>query len=329
MVEIRYDGAVYDCAPSETVLEALLRQGAEVPFSCRKGVCLTCMLRAVDGRLPADAQEGLKDTLRLQAYFLSCVYKPGGDLEIAPPEDAALFGRATVVAVERCASSICRVFLEPATPLFYHAGQFINLRRSDGLMRSYSLASVPQLDSRLELHVKRLHGGRISSWIFERLEPGERVDFQGPNGNCFYVPRQPGQPLLLIGNGSGLAPLIGIARDALHDGHKGPIRLYHGSRRPGGLYLGDTLREMAARHSNFTYFPCVSGERVPSACRAGRAEETAFADHPDLTGWRIFLCGYPPMVHAARKTAFLSGASLDDIYADAFELQDLRGVPRD
>ena len=169
----------------------------------------------------------------------------------------------------------------------------------------------------------------MSSWIFERLEPGERVDFQGPNGNCFCVPRKPGQPLLFIGNGSGLTPLIGIAHDALHDGHKGPIRLYHGSRHPEGLYLGDTLREMAERHSNFTYFPCVSGEKVPSDCCAGRAEETAFADDPDLTGWRVFLCGYPPMVHAARKTAFLSGASLDDIYADAFELQDLRGAPRD
>jgi NAD(P)H-flavin reductase len=328
-VELRFDGVVYDCRDSETVLEALLRQGVPLPYSCRSGVCLTCMLRSVDGPIPPAAQEGLKGTLRLEGYFLACSCAPIADLDITLPDAASVYGRAVVTAVEPLAPNICRVVLQPATPLYYRAGQFINLRRDDGLIRSYSLASVPRLDPHLEMHVKRLPDGRMSNWIADELEPGLALDIQGPNGVSFYVPGKPDQDLLLVGNGSGLAPLIGIARDALISDHTGNIHLYHGSRHPDGLYLRETLAELATRHANFHYVPCLSGDEVPTGHRAGRADVAAFADLPDLSGWRVFLCGYPPMVHAAKRTAFLRGASLADINADPFELRELRREPRE
>ncbi len=55
----------------------------------------------------------------------------------------------------------------------------------------------------------------------------------------------------------------------------------------------------------------------------------AFSDLADLKGWRVFLCGYPPMVHSAKKLAYLAGAALDDILTDPFELRELRQTPRD
>jgi len=161
------------------------------------------------------------------------------------------------------------------------------------------------------------------------VTPGEPLDLQRPYGTCFYRSGQPERPLLLIGNGSGLAPLTGIARDALADGHVGPIRLYHGSRHPSGLYLREVLGAMAAKHANFHYVPCVSGTERPVGVRADRAERAALADHPELSDWRVFVCGYPPMVHAARQAANLAGAALGDIHADPFELRDLRARPRD
>ena len=82
----------------------------------------------------------------------------------------------------------------------------------------------------------------MSNWIFDRLRRGETFDIQGPNGECFYLAGEPQRPLLLVGNGSGLAPLIGIAREALAHRQRAPIRLYHGSRHASGLYLRDELR---------------------------------------------------------------------------------------
>lgn len=97
--------------------------------------------------------------------------------------------------------------------------------------------------------------------------------------------------MLLIGTGSGLAPLIGIARDALNQQHTGDIYLYHGSHDAAGLYLVDELREMAEHYPNFHYVPCVSGDDVTEQYQAGRAVDVALAAHPDLTGWRVFLRG--------------------------------------
>lgn len=333
MVNIRFANEKYALEPDETVLECLERTAHEMPFSCRNGVCLTCMMRARAGALPDAAQAGLRESQKQQGYFLPCVCRPDDDLEIESPTDAELFGRATVSEIAHLSASICRLRLRTATPLFYHAGQFINLRRKDGLMRSYSLASLPRIENFLELHIKRLGGGEMSNWIHDDLVVGEAFDIQGPNGDCYYVGGAHDRPLLLIGNGSGLAPLYGIARDALVDGHRGPIYLYHGSRTAKGLYYCDELNALAQDHENFHYRPCLSGDeaetRAALGAREGRAEMMAFADHDKLSGWGVYLCGYPPMVQSAKKLAFLAGAALQDILADSFELKDLRSVPRD
>ena len=329
MAAIAFDGATYDCGDGETVLDALLRQGIEIPHSCKLGVCLSCLLKAEPGQAPAAAQDGLRETLCEQGYFLACQCQPDRALSVSRGDEADVFGRAKVIEVERLAPRVCRVAIEPATPLYYRAGQFVNLRRDDGLTRSYSLASVPRLDALLELHVKLLPGGQMSSWIFDDLAAGDSLDIQGPNGACYYAPGRSDQDLLLIGNGTGLAPLIGIARDALNDGHGGPIRLYHGTREEDGLYLRNALEDLAARHGNFEYVPCLSESPAAAGCRPGRAESVAFSDHTELDGWRVFLCGYPPMVHSAKKLAYLAGAALEDILADPFELRELRQTLRD
>jgi NAD(P)H-flavin reductase len=325
---IAFQGVEYDCGETETVLEALLRQGVEIPYSCRIGQCLTCLLRGLDGLVPEDAQAPLRETMRRQGYFLACCCRPTSALTVALPDTETAFAKAVVTAVEPLSTRVCRLRLAPQVPFDYFAGQFINLRRDDGLTRSYSLASVPGLDAAAELHIKRHNGGAMSNWVFDRLSPGDTLEFQGPNGDCFYVPGRPEQPLLLLCNGTGLAPLYGIVRQALASGHSGPIHLYHGSRYADGLYLSDELSALAAAHANVRYVPCLSGTRAAQGCRPGRAEAVAFADHPDLDGWRLFLCGCPPMVETAKKQAYLAGARLGDIHADPFTLRELRAEPR-
>ncbi|MFP6728588.1 MAG: FAD-binding oxidoreductase [Alphaproteobacteria bacterium] len=322
---LRFAGVDYDYQAGETVLDALLRQDVDTPYFCRNGICLSCILQCQDGEPTADSQQGIRDTLRSQGHFLPCLCTPDEDLDCAPPNHDEVYGRATFRRIEQLSPSICRVFLEPATPLYYRAGQFINLRREDGMVRSYSLASVPSLDEHLDLHIKRLPRGEMSNWLFHEAEAGDSLDIHGPIGNCFYVPERPEASLLLIGNGSGLAPLIGIVRDALASGHTGAIHLYHGTRHREGLYLDADLRALEKEHGNFTYTACVSGE----SGKPGRAENVAFAKHPALDGYRVYLCGYPPMVNAAQKSAYLMGANLDDIHADPFELRDLRLTARD
>lgn len=318
MVAIRYADDRFELEEQESVLDGLTRRGVPVPSSCRGGVCQTCLMRATEGTPPEEAQRGLKDSLKLENHFLACICHPTEDLAVALPGEAGAAVPATIRRLELLTDDIMHVALESHAPITYRPGQFINLLRDRSLSRSYSIASVPDRDEHIHLHVRRLAGGRMSGWIHEELRPGQTVDIQGPAGDCFYVPGRPEQPLLLIGTGSGLAPLYGIVRDALGRGHTGPIRLFHGSRGLRGIYLTEELRALAREHPNFEYLPCLSGPEVPAGFAAGRAHEVALREVPDLRGWRLFLCGHPDMVKQARKKAFLAGAAMKDIHADAF-----------
>ena len=185
-------------------------------------------------------------------------------------------------------------------------------------MRNYSLASVPGLDCELLLHVGRVPGGQVSGWVFQGLRPGDPVIISEARGDCFYLPEEPDRNLLLIGTGTGLAPLYGIVRDALARGHRGRIELYHGSREQRGQYLTGPLRQLAAQHANFRYLPCVDLDASGAAAARGTVLDCALRDHPDLAGWRVYLCGNPAMVETARLEIFLAGAASSDIHADPF-----------
>lgn len=318
MPEILLDDKTYTGADGETVLDTLTRGGATVPSSCRSGVCQTCLMRAVEGSVPAASQKGLKDTLRARGYFLACQCTPTGTLRVERPGAEAGRLAATVRAITPLNREIVSVDLECLDMGDYRAGQFINIFKDDTLSRSYSLASTPGVDPHLTLHVRKVAAGRVSGWIHEALQVGDRVAVSQPLGECFYLPSNPEQPLLLLGTGSGLAPLYGIIRDALHLGHRGPIHLYHGSSHRDGLYLIDELRTLTHEHANVHYHPCVSREEPSGDLRRGRVVDVAVGDLTGLAGWRVFLCGHPDMVQSAKKRLYLAGASLKDMYADAF-----------
>ncbi len=314
MSTIRYAGGEYECGPGETVLDCLLRSGVPLSYSCRSGVCQSCLVKGAQGTIPPRAQEGVKDTLRAQGYFLACRCEPDGDLTVTEGEDQRVAARIT--SVEDLGADVLRVRLAAAPGFEYYAGQYVTLFREDGLARSYSLASLPA-EPELEMHIRLIPGGAMSEWLRGGAATGASVAIQGPSGNCFYLSGRPEEPLLLAGTGTGLAPLCGIARDALGQGHTGPVWLFHGALEPGGLYLQDELLAMAARHANFHYVRCVlrnGGDDVET----GALDACIFGKLPNLDGWKAYLCGDPAIVNLLRKKVFLAGAASRSIYADAF-----------
>lgn len=135
MVNLRYGETAVESHDGETVLAAFERAGLALAHSCRNGVCLTCMLRLREGKVPAAAQQGLKPALAARGHFLPCVCMPSGDLVVEATDEEPVYRPAVVTAVERLAPSIRRVRLAPVRRLDYRPGQFVNLRRRDGLVR--------------------------------------------------------------------------------------------------------------------------------------------------------------------------------------------------
>lgn len=320
MKKISLGDQVSFCYEGETVLDALLRDNIDVPNSCRQGACQSCMVRSLDVEPPVASQCGLKDVLRKQKHFLACLCYPEQDMVITLSQQPEFYTEGTVVDKKPLNQETLLLTIECKEPLDYYAGQFVNLKRADGLMRSYSIANSRSHDRKLTFHIRRLAGGRFSEWVHQELLVGDRIAVSDPQGLCYYLPNRPEQNMLLIGTGSGLAPLVGIITEALQQGHTGDIHLFHGSREMDGLYWIEEMLELERQYPNFHYTPCVSRGDSPEGVAIGRANDVALNRLPDLKGWRVFLCGHPEMVNETKRQAYLNGASLKDIYADAFHV---------
>lgn len=317
MARLIFRGTVVDAEATETVLEALLRHGHDVPNGCRRGVCHACVMRADGAPPPVPAQVALPSTKQAQGWFLPCVCPASRDLVLVDGADFGLYARAEVLD-KRLVGDVCVLRLVPFTRFDFRPGQFVRVLGPEGIGRSYSLASIPD-DGWLELHVRRVPGGHVSTWIHDVLRVGDVVELVGPNGDCTYVPGREGGPLLLIGGGTGLAPLYGVLRQALEGGHRGRIELFHGSATIEGFYLDRELRALVEAHANLRYTPCLDGPMRAFGTVRGRVDTVAFAAHPNLAGFRVYACGAPGLVRSAERAAYLAGAALPDIFTDPFE----------
>ncbi|VAW99713.1 hypothetical protein MNBD_GAMMA22-2894 [hydrothermal vent metagenome] len=334
MRKISYKNNNYDCLEDETVLDTLLRHKINASFSCKIGVCQSCLLKTSTANIPPKAQTGLTKTLIQQNYFLPCVCFPEDDFTIVESKEHEIFHDAIVLEKHWLSQKVCQFIFEKPEKLQFHPGQFINIRNTDLVTRSYSIASIPT-SNRIELHIKHFQNGKMSNWLCHKLNPGDSIELQGASGESYYDVKSSQQNILLIGTGTGLAPLLGIVRDAIEKKHLGEIHVYHGSRYCDGLYLIKEMIQLKNKHSNIYYYPCISSsnpllnneKKIPD-CINERADEFALENHSSLKNWKVYLCGHPAMVKKIKTKSYLAGASLNDIHIDPFELKDLRVKPR-
>lgn len=319
MPKLTYQGRRHEAAPGQTVLDALLSAGEQIPHSCRAGACGACIVRATAGQVPASAQVGLREAWRQQGYFHACRAPVEGDLELEPLGESARVP-ARIETREALSATVTRVRVRALAALPATAGQYLTLHRS-GIGRSYSIAAIPE-PGLFELHVRLVPDGKLSPYLCRLAAPGDELTLQGPLGHCIYLAGQPDTPLLLAGTGTGLAPLWGVLHDALAAGHRGEIHLFHGALTAAELYLVDELRRLADAHPNLHYRPSAlrpqPGPTDIPELELGPLDELIARHLPVTAGMRAFVCGAPDIVATLKKKLFLAGTPLRDIAADAF-----------
>jgi len=321
MTQIKFKDEIFTVSAGSSVLDTLLEHGHEIPNNCRAGACQSCIMQLTKGSVPERAQKGLKDSHKAKGFFLACSCQPEEDIEIRLPDENQLRTPARVSQINELSADVIELKLKTTEPYEYHAGQYVTLWRDEGLGRSYSLASLPQnKQETLNFHIKLIPDGKFSGWVHTDLQPGDTLLVQGPAGDCFYTPGNPQQNLLLVGTGTGLAPLYGIIQDALQHEHQGEIHLFHGGFNINGLYLTDELTQLEKDHENFHYHPCVfkAESTLPESITQGDITKIVLQSVPQPAGWKTFLCGNEELVNNLRKQIFLAGCSMNDIYSDPF-----------
>lgn len=180
MPKISCQGQIVNTLDGERMLDALLRQGVSIPFSCRDGVCHSCKQIAVSGSIPVAAQKGLTSSQREQGYFLPCICIPTDDMVIQSPQEAGLYTPTIVQGKELLARNICRLLLEPTLNQQCQSGQLLNLRDANAEERSYAIINQPADEYFIEVQVQRIEGDRFSNWVFDQLQIGDELEVQGP-----------------------------------------------------------------------------------------------------------------------------------------------------
>jgi ferredoxin-NADP reductase len=156
---------------------------------------------------------------------------------------------ATVQSVVPEAASARSLVLDvPGWP-GHRAGQHVDVRLTapDGYsaVRSYSIASSPNAEGRVELTVERLSDGEVSPYLTQELAVGDRVELRGPIGGWFvWRSRQP-EPIQLIAGGSGIVPLMAMIRSRASAGSTAPFRLLYSVREPGAVFYRDELQAIS------------------------------------------------------------------------------------
>ncbi|MFC4948649.1 NAD(P)H-flavin reductase [Pseudonocardia sp. GCM10023141] len=247
---------------------------------------------------------------------LLCRTRPRSDLEIAPqriarrepPDRKVLTAKVHKITQPTTDVTVVALRFPTGVRARFRAGQYLTVTLPGGDTRNYSMANPPHRNDGVQLHVRRVPGGRFSGEILDRLTKGDTLQVELPFGE-FCLDTQTRRPVLLLATGTGFAPVRSIVEDQVERGDDRPLHPYWGARRQPDLYLADAAARWADTHDWFSCTPVLSDPDPGWPGRTGHLQHAVLADVTDLRGHDVYACGNPAMTAAAHD-AFTGRAGL-------------------
>jgi NAD(P)H-flavin reductase/ferredoxin len=292
----------------DLLLDGAIMSGVELQHDCRSGICGSCRVRLVDGKVFGGTEEGSDMIYACQARVVS-------DMKIVtePVPDTVSIS-AEVAELVRLAPDVVGVTLELPKPLTYLPGQYCKLQFRGYPERAFSptypLEGAP--DSQLlQFHIRRVPNGQVSSALGQKIRPGHRVKVTGPLGSAFLRLKHPGRTVL-VASGTGFAPMWSIAVAAITEQPQRELVFIVAARKMQSFYMHNALCRLA-RFPNVTIIPIVSeAQKVSSVIRSGRPTDHMPRLTPDDV---VYTCGAPAMTESVARISRAAGARC---YTDPF-----------
>ena len=326
-VTIKNSGHTFDVRPSQTVLQAAIDAGINLPYGCRNGACGSCKAKLVTGKvMHNDYQSSAMSDAELAAgNALLCCAMALEDLTIECREVGGLAGikprilPARLAKKEQLADDVIALHLQlPASErLQFKAGQFVEIILKDGKRRAYSIANAPHENDFLQLHVRIMKGGVFSEMVKNELQEKAILRLEAPFGS-FFLREESQKPVIFLATGTGIAPIKGIIEHMLHNNTKRDIHLYSGARNLADLYLHDLCQKWSEFAPHIRYTPVLSQADNNWQGQTGYVQNEVLKEVKDLVGYQVYACGSPAMIDDARALFTQNGLSEDDFFADAF-----------
>jgi ferredoxin-NADP reductase len=246
-------------------------------------------------------------------------------MEETVPAGRLEWQEATVGRMVQQTPTVRSFFLKPKVWGRSIAGQHVDVRLTapDGYQaqRSYSIGSAPQ-SSEIELVIERLDDGEVSPFFHEAVAPGDAIEMRGPIGGHFIWRGKDGGPVLLVGGGSGVVPLMSILRHRATVAPEVPAALVYSARRVADIIFRDELTARMTTDPNFRLFATVTRETPPDGqWRAGRIDAdlvagvlAGFGEPPRHT----YVCGANAFVDAATQLLIDMGVPFASVRAERY-----------
>jgi propane monooxygenase reductase subunit len=323
-------GIEFEVDEDETVLRGAFRQGLMLMHGCKEGQCAACKSFLLDGEVDLDKYStfALNDFEKEEGWTLLCRAHAVTDLEVELinyDEEVLRSGVALqtqsmrVEAIEELTHDIRRLVLSGES-LTFKPGQYVDIKiPGTDDVRSFSMANLPGGDQ-LEFMIKIYPDGKFSGLLADDgLKPGDELEVTGPYG-VFTLRDKSERPLVFIGGGAGMAPILALLRGMAENGTERRGIYYYGARGPKDLFHLDELAELERRLPNFRFVPALShcDEDADWAGERGLITDVVSRLEEELGEVDAYLCGPPPMVDAAIAMLDQSGVPESRVYYDKF-----------
>jgi NAD(P)H-flavin reductase/ferredoxin len=289
----------------ETLVDAALGGWMVIPHDCCAGQCDTCRVTVVRGAVD---DQGTADGRTV----LACQATVEGDTEIEFEDVPLLMKRSGVVTeISPLGGDNVEVVIRLSTPIDYRPGQYLNVKFSGFPGRD--LSPTVRLDGslgagELVFHIRRYPGGLMSTQIGATIRTGHKVQVRGPFGHAFL--RDGEGPIVLVGGGTGWAPMWSLARNARLTQRHRDLVVIAGARDPAGLYMRRALDWLIDDGVHHVMATAEIGATDPIL--AGRPTHYLPSLGVDDT---VFVAGPPGLVDAVKGKARAAAARC---YADPF-----------
>jgi 3-phenylpropionate/trans-cinnamate dioxygenase ferredoxin reductase subunit len=303
--ELVINGKTVKASRGETLIDAGLSGWVAIPHDCCSGQCETCRVSVVSGRVD---DRGTAD----KGTVLACQAKVIGNAEITFESVAEVAKRSGVVTgIATLTSDIVEVIVTLASPIEFRAGQYLGVKFSGFPARD--LSPTVRFDGtagpgELVFHIRRYPGGLVSTQVGSTIRLGHRVQVRGPFGSAYL--RDGDGPLVLIGGGTGWAPIWSIASAARREQRHRDLVVIAGSRDVEGLYMRRSIDWLIDDGVREIITTAEIGATDP--VRRGRPTHYLPSLGPEDT---VYVAGPPPLVDAIKVK---SRAAAARCYADPF-----------
>lgn len=326
------DGTRFEQTPGDTLLRAALRAGVGLSYECNSGGCGGCKFELLAGDIEtlwADAP-GLGERDRRRGRHLACQCRAVGDVTIKAASGAEYVPvvrprrrRAVLTGSTDITHDLREFRFRSEGPADFLPGQFAMLDLP-GLAssRAYSLANTPNEEGEWHFQIRRVAQGQGTATLFDTLQPGAAIGLDGPYGVAYLRP-EPARDIVCVAGGSGLAPMISIARGAAEAGMLASRRLYffYGAREPRDVCGEPMLAELAGFGERIVYCPVVSvpGEEGWTGATGFVHGHLAGALPAPLASYEFYFAGPPPMTQALQEMLMVSHrVPFEQIHFDRF-----------